>query len=266
MAVNRINEFLEAVKTSTDLKTLVQSELDYLDNELALSSKKRAISRYRNAIRSTLGPESEVLKIFKLNLDEIKEFNHQKLVQKDHDHNNLQPLDPVTTVALALEALQSRYSYSKVAVAICLLSGRRSVEVLKTAKFTYISDDRVLFEGQVKKGGLDSTPYEIPVLGNSTQIIEGLAYVRSVALFADLTNDAVHSRTNKTMNATAKKCFSSAITGVSVKSLRSAYAEIASYWLKPDHQSKAKFMASILGHSELDLATAQSYEDFYIVD
>ena len=68
------------------------------------------------------------------------------------------------------------------------------------------------------------------------------------------------------MNETAKKCFGSVITGVSVKALRSAYAEISSYWLKPDHLSKAKFMASILGHSELDLATAQSYEDFYIVD
>ena len=266
MAVNRINEFLEAVKTSTDLKTLVATELEYLNNELTLSSKKRAITRYRNAIKTALGIDSEVLKIFKLNLEEIKEFNHNKLIQKDHDHSNLKPLDPVTVVEKALEVLQTRGSYSKVAVAICLLTGRRSVEVLKTAKFTYISDDRVLFEGQVKKGSLESIPYEIPVLGDSTQIIEALGYVRSVAQFADLSNDAIHSRTNKTMNETAKKHFGGVVTGVSVKALRSAYAGISSYWLKPDHQSKAKFMASILGHSELDLATAQSYEDFYIVD
>lgn len=261
MAVNRINEFLEAVKTSTDLKTLVETELEYLNNELTLSSKKRAITRYRNAIRSALGVESEVLKVFKLNLEEIKEFNHNKLVQKDNDHSNLKPLDPVTVVETALELLQTRDGYSKVSVAICLLTGRRDVEVLKTGKFTYISDDRVLFEGQLKKGSLESIPYEIPVLGDSTQIIEALGYVRSIALFADLSNDAIHSRCNKTTNTQSKKYF-----GVSVKALRSAYAEIASYWLKPDHQSKAKFMANILGHSELDLATAQSYEDFYIVD
>ena len=133
MAVNRINEFLEAVKTSTDLKTLVATELEYLNNELTLSSKKRAITRYRNGIKTALGVDSEVLKIFKLNLEEIKEFNHNKLIQKDHDHSNLKPLDPVTVVERALEVLQTRGSYSKVAVAICLLTGRRSVEVLKTA-------------------------------------------------------------------------------------------------------------------------------------
>lgn len=266
MAVNRINEFIECVKTSTDLKTLVEKELEYLDNNLVLSSKKRAISRYRNAIKVSLGLECEVLKSFKLTLDEIREFNHQKELQKDHDHTHLKPLDPINVTEKAIELLNTKGSYTKVAIALCLLTGRRSVEILKTAKFTYVSDDCILFDGQVKKGDLEVKPYPIPVLYDASEIIKALDYVRQVANFTELSNDAIHSRTNKTMNESAKKHFGSVIKGVSVKSLRSAYAEIISFWHKPDHISKAKFMAGVLGHSELDKSTAQSYEDFYIVD
>lgn len=266
MAVNRIDKFIDSVKTSTDLKTLVETELEYLDNSLVLSSKKRAISRYRNAIKAALGLECEVLKIFKLTLDELKEFNHQKELQKDHDHTHLKPLEPIDTTEKAIELLHTKGSYTKVAIALCLLTGRRSVEILKTAKFTYVSDDRILFEGQVKKGDLECQPYEIPVLYDASEIIKALEYVRQLTNFADLSNDAIHSRTNKTMNEAAKKHFGSIIKGVSVKSLRSAYAEIVSFWHKPNHISKAKFMAGVLGHSELDKSTAQSYEDFYIVD
>jgi len=47
------------------------------------------------------------------------------------------------------------------------------------------------------------------------------------------------------------------------KDLRAAYATIAWEWFAPPHIAQSAYIARILGHSELDLVTVQSYIDFY---
>jgi hypothetical protein len=47
------------------------------------------------------------------------------------------------------------------------------------------------------------------------------------------------------------------------KDLRAAYATIAWEWFAPPHIAQSAYFARILGHSELDLVTVQSYIDFY---
>jgi hypothetical protein len=47
------------------------------------------------------------------------------------------------------------------------------------------------------------------------------------------------------------------------KDLRAAYATIAWEWFAPPHIAQSAYNARILGHSELDLVTVQSYIDFY---
>jgi hypothetical protein len=58
--------------------------------------------------------------------------------------------------------------WREVAVACMLLSGRRQSEVMSSGKFTLISENRVIFDGQLKKHSNDIVPpIEIPILGNS---------------------------------------------------------------------------------------------------
>jgi hypothetical protein len=270
MAVNRINEFLEAVKTSTDLKTLVDTELEYLDNELTLSSKKRALTRYRNAIRSALGVESEVLKIFKLTREESNDLKLADKIQIRNTSDNQVALNLETFLNVAIGLIADRKSYTKVAVGLFALTGRRPIEILKTAIFTPVSNDWLTFEGQAKKSkssnDLESKPYDIPILTDSTDIVEALNFIRSVRDFSDISNDDIHSKTNKTLNETCKRCFKGVIPDPSPKMLRKAYGEVASHWFKPDSQEKNAFLSDILGHETLDIATSQTYKQFYIDD
>jgi len=263
MAVNRINEFLEAIKISTDLKTLVETELTYLDCSLSLASKKRALTHYRNAIKRVYGDDHIVLKSLRLSSSENDLFILAGKEQIKKDHTNLKPLDPLPLIETAIDLIKTRSGYSKVAVGLGLLTGRRSTEILKTAIFEIINDSNVVFTGQLKKKEGESKPYPIPVLCDSADIVEALGYIRSLINFDDLTNEAIHSKTNKTLNEQTVKHFGK---GFSVHKLRSAYAEICAYWLKEDTQSKANYFGTILGHDPLDLKTAQSYEDFYIDD
>lgn len=270
MAVNRINEFLENLSTTKDLETLVKTELEYLDNELTLSSKKRAITRYRNAIRSALGSDCEVLKIFKLTREESNDLKLADKTQIRSTSDNQIALNLEDFLNTAIALIHDRKSYTKVSTGLFALTGRRPIEILKTGNFTIISEDWVTFSGQAKKAKssneLESKPFDIPVLSNSKDIVEALNFIRSVRDFSELSHDDIHSKTNKTLNDTCKRYFVDVIPDPSPKMLRKAYGEVASHWFKPDTQEKNAFLSDILGHETLDIATSQTYKQFYIED
>jgi Telomere resolvase len=79
------------------------------------------------------------------------------------------------------------------AAALSLLTGRRCIEVFKTAHFAPVSDHSVLFSGQAKKGDLiDPVAYEIPVLATPDLINTALARLRAAKDCSALTNRDVN--------------------------------------------------------------------------
>jgi Telomere resolvase len=67
------------------------------------------------------------------------------------------------------------------AAALGLLTGRRTVEIFKTAQFTPVNEHAVLFSGQAKKGDLaEAVSYEIPLLAPPELINSALARLRLV--------------------------------------------------------------------------------------
>ena len=262
--------FLEAVKTSTDLKTLVATELEYLNNELTLSSKKRALTRYRNAIRSALGVECEVLKTLKLTKKERENLTLADDTQIRNTSDNLIGLNLEDFLNTAISLIADRKSYTKVSAGLFALTGRRPIEILKTGSFQIISDDWVTFTGQAKKvkssNYLESKPFDIPVLSNTKTIVEALNFIRSVRDFSDISNDDIHSKTNKTLNDTCKRYFKDLIPDPSPKMLRKAYGAVASHWFKRDTQDINAFLSDVLGHETLDTTTSQTYKQFHIVE
>ena len=270
MAINRIEEFVSSISNQSEektIETLCLSELDYLRSELALTSVKRAVTRYRNAIKG-ISDTHLGLKYFKLTRDEQASVKAATRSQVYSDHTNLRPIDPDELILKACELLKSE-SYLNLALGLMLLTGRRSTEILKTGEMTMTSEDSVIFAGQLKTKGSDNAqtlPYEIPVLTNSQTIVNALAKLRHLRDFSNLTNDAVHSRANKSLSEAVKRYFTDLIPSVKLKDLRSAYATICHDLYCPNQISQTAYFAMVLGHSKEDLTTAQSYQDFYIAE
>lgn len=268
MAINRIEEFISAIATvqdEIDIQKQCESELEYLRSQLVLVSVKRAVTRYRNAIKE-LSETHFALQYFKLTRKEQASIKAATKSQVYSDHTNLRPIDSDDLILRGIELLDST-SYLNIALGLMLLTGRRSTEVLKTAELTLVTDDSVLFTGQLKTKGSSNAqidPYKIPLLTKSQIVVDALSKLRQLKDFSSLTNDQVHSRCNKSLNEYVKKHFCKLIPDVKLKDLRSGYATICHEFFCPDHISQTAYFAQILGHSREDLTTAQSYQDFYI--
>lgn len=270
MAINRVDEFITTIKNVNDesvIQSLCLSELDYLRSELALTSLRRAVTRYRNGIKK-LSETHLALRYFKLTKHEQSTVKAANRSQVYADHTNLRPIDPDELIIKSCKLLESE-SYLNIALGLMLLTGRRATEILKTAKMTPVSDESVLFAGQLKTKGSENAqtdPYEIPVLTDSQVVVDALPQLRQLRDFSSLSNDEIHSKVNKSLNESVKRHFGALIPSVKVKDLRSAYATISHYFYCPEHISQTAYFAAILGHSKEDLVTAQSYQDFYIAE
>lgn len=268
MAVNRIEEFtslLSTLKTELEIKQACIDEIGYLDSALTTASKKRALTRYRNAIK-THNPNHLALSYLRLSINESNDLKQASKAQVYLDHTNLRQIDAQTLIGKALELIQTD-SYLNIALGLMLLSGRRATEILKTASFQKIAQSYVRFSGQLKTKGstnAQTEPYNIPVLCDVDVFMQGFFKLRELRDFSELTHDQVHSRANKALNESCKRHFKGLIENPKPKDLRSAYATIAYARYAPKNWSSDAYYAQILGHSEQDLNTALSYQDFYL--
>lgn len=270
MAVERIEEFIGVLKQARSEETiagLCKDELRYLDGELALLSKRKSITNYRNAIRA-IDPDHIALKYFKFGYQEYRSYRAGYRKQVAQDQRNLRPLDGETMILKAEELLDSD-SYMTLALGLMLLSGRRSTEILKTANFEKVDENHLLFSGQLKTKGSDNaqtSPYVIPILCDADTFLSAFVQLRLLKDFSDVPNDKVSTNTTKNMGVICRKYFSSILPDVKPKDLRAAYATIAESIYKPSNMSQSAFFAQVLGHSADDVQTAQSYVDFYLTD
>lgn len=160
-------------------------------------------------------------------------------------------------------------SYLDRILGICALTGRRTYEVASTAMFEVRGPNSLLFTGQAKTRGREgSESYQIPTLASAAKIHRTLATIREDKPdLVDLTSEGFHARCAKDLHRRAQ-VFAPVFTDNTAKpkDLRPAWAEIV--WLLIDERrtGKALYLSRILGHGDQDLLTAQSYDDFIIVD
>lgn len=166
------------------------------------------------------------------------------------------------------ENMLTATSYIKRILGLCALTGRRTIEIGCTAVFEKIDSNHVRFTGQAKtRQRIDIGPYVIPTLCDSDTAIDVLQSIRDAQPDLPANPDLFHNRCVNALNSAAKEmaeCFSD--NRAKSKDMRAAYAEIA--WLLFDERrtGKALYFSRILGHGAQDIATAQSYDDFVIVD
>jgi Telomere resolvase len=135
------------------------------------------------------------------------------------------------------------------AAALGLLTGRRTVELFKTATFTQLSEHSVLFAGQAKKGDLaDPVSYEIPVLAPPELINSALARLRAAKDCSAMSNRDVNLRYANSANAAARRLLGKEYH---FHTLRGIYAVIAHNCCLPHRYSQNAFVAKVLGHASL---------------
>jgi integrase len=285
------------------IKELCEAELTYLRNSLniktiydangiaqsvegSVTSLHSQLTDYRNAVKSleltaSNSYRSEAgrsgnrrIEVKHLALKYLVKNDIEKLIRGEikttaiyQKHVKTREVNADDVISKAEELLDSKY-YTSVALGLMLLTGRRATEILKTAIMEVVDDDNVLFSGQLKtKDSINAKtkPYTIPVLTNSEKIVDALSKLRAMNDFSNISNDAVHSKTNSTLNDACKRSFKGLIDNPMPKDLRAVYAAICVEEVSHRGQSDDAFIAQILGHAEEDIVTAQSYKGFEVI-
>lgn len=275
MGISRIDVFTRNVKpaTTNEIVKICESELKYLRTNYETSSMRRALTNYRNTIKkSELSDEQKtvVLKKLVLSIEEKDTLSKAEAMQVSNDLQNLKPIYEIDKYIDVAMSLLSENSYLAQATGLCALTGRRAAEIGATGKFELIEGDttHVLFSGQLKtKDRIDVAPYVIPVLGDAEKIVATLDSIRTKK--PDFINDPVkfHDAASKELNRRVKRFFPFVSDApLSIKDLRSIYGELNFMFEDNRTIAKSKYISSILGHTEDDITTGQSYLDFYISD
>jgi integrase len=136
-----------------------------------------------------------------------------------------------------------------VAVALGLLTGRRCIEIFKTAQFAEVTEHAVVFHGQAKKGNVaEPAAYEIPVLASPDLINTALALLRTAKDCSALSNREVNLRYSNSCNAAARRLLG---PEYHLHSLRGIYAVACYNACLPHRYSMNAFVSKVLGHSSL---------------
>lgn len=156
------------------------------------------------------------------------------------------------------------------AIALVLLTGRRTAEILSSANLEIDPDneDGVIFTGQLKGKKEDNEKkkkevFKIPVLTDRTKVIKALSILKA-------------SEFHKTDPAEVNNCYATGMKrlmpdwlkvakiegkeALTPKSMRAVYANLcADRIYKGNANGRAAYIASIMGHEEDDQITAHSY-------
>lgn len=235
---------------------------------------RRCMTDYRSDVASTLGPRHPALAHLHLAESEQDIVNAIEREAVRARNNNRRALDPEAFVANALQALSSQ-KYIDVSVGLVALTGRRPHEVYSSGSIEAVAGERrqLLFSGQAKTKDAPTarTTYVIPTLTDSDAIIEAWNYVRRARPdLVNADNAVVNSVVSKRMVVSSEEVFGrgdgyGATGRMTMRDLRSAYAEIAHSLYCPDNVVQARYFSNILGHALNDETSMYSYFKYYLL-
>ena len=241
-SIMRINEFLASLDAITlwqgdyskaqietnrkAINALVKKEMNYLRKHYALTSLRRARSDYRNAIRAYYKGKPLALtytdkdlnnekvhiavKYFVLKKIEVAAYNESEIIRTNDflSGNRLIICDVNAFISKATALLESD-NYYELFSGLLAVTGRRTIEIAKLGNFEIIDHDHLFFTGQAKILGKNSAAdgYQIPILCNSTLIIQSLKRLRTIKDFTDKSERNVNAIISNSLGKAVKKHF-----------------------------------------------------------
>ncbi|BCL84740.1 hypothetical protein ccbrp13_72050 [Ktedonobacteria bacterium brp13] len=152
------------------------------------------------------------------------------------------------------EALLLGEQWYEIALGLAIATGRRSTEIMKTAKFYPKTLSTITFEGQLKKRDLLMKPYEIPTLVPADLVLSAWSRLRALVDCSTLEHDEVNNRYGSVVRALANERLSGLIPLRSSKEFvtthlnRCIYGRLCVYYFAPSHVPDITYMATIYGH------------------
>lgn len=248
-----------------------------------LKQQRNLMTDVRNAIKQQLGEDHMVLEYMNFTKAEWTQIN-DPIDQQVATRNENQGLinNPDAIVEKATELLSSR-EWADVAAALAVLTGRRSSEILATARLYYKTDYSVTFTGALKRRGEEQTlSFEIPTLAPAQLVIEALNKLHEWVDIKGMSAAAVNQRYAEAVARACDRHFSDLVPLRSGRDnlythlFRTIYARIATHWYAPPNVADIEFMAAIQGHYQVldeqnpelrrSLVSSRHYNDYKIGD
>ncbi len=250
-----------------------------------LKQQRNLMTAVRGAIKTTLGENHVALESMNFTIAEWTAINNriQDRVSERNEHQQFLE-HPSAITGKAVRLLESR-EWAEVAAGLTVLTGRRSSEILSTAKFEPHPNNRwsVVFTGALKRRGeTQMLSFEIPTLTTAERVCGALGKLRGWIQTEGMTAEEVNAKYG---DAVSKACDRNFAEWVPLRDgrdnlythlFRSVYAAIATFWYCPPQVAEMEFKAQIQGHFGIldevnperrrSLAASRHYSDYLISD
>jgi len=281
----RISTFVTRVTAAKHsrptVRALCQEEWQAIDAQYRTEDSRRVrVTAYRNAMKDA-GLPKYVWTVLRMPRQRARALRPLYGAQVGAKSENQQPIyDYQRLIEVAVRCLESPH-YSNVLVGLCLLSGRRPVELCLTGDFCEddaLPQGQVYFKGQAKTRDdeLADVAFAIPLLCDVSVFIDGWTRFLTMKDFSSYAGERFKrfKALAKTFGEAYDRHFATLMPpNTSVRNLRDAYALIAYHTCRPAHPHIAinLYLKQILGHgmkeySDSKGTTAQSYQKFYLAD
>jgi hypothetical protein len=249
-----------------------------------IAQQQSLMDTTRRSLKDHLGENHFCLDYIKFSTEEYIELNNLKQGRIELKNEQIQFLDDPHAIVKKAIALLDSPEWSEMAAALSVLTGRRSSEILSTARFSQCTDWSVTFTGALKRGGETQVlSFEIPTLAPATLVCQALAKVRKqLPDAANLPPEQVNSRFGAAVIAQCDRHFQDLVPCREGKDnlythlFRAVYATIATFWFCPPRVNDVEFKAAIQGHYAIldeenserrrSLTASRHYSDYEIAD
>jgi integrase len=252
--------FLSKLKSAL-IETLEPYEVDGQDEFNNLSTKDQQKFKIKS-LRTNTNDWVHDCPIVPRNIEFLSmtatDSNHLKKLRSAIDNRKLKEPPLVINGDELIQKLLPLLNGSKIVQelvpALLLATGRRTIEILKTADFNITEDMATdgftcVFSGQAKQGLENIGEYEIPLLAPFWLVKKALDKVRTGYNASKESTEQVHAKFANQLNKYCKK-----LGGVGPHELRAIYA-VMCYQLNKRKASMMGYIAGILGHSNPQNAT-----------
>lgn len=264
-AINlRIENLIASVKglNKKEAAKLCTYEVRFLKKKYKINTAMTYLTEYRAKLIKTRPELSRYLSVGKRTVKARIRRSKKILIKKMSKKIKISNHDVI--ISRAKELLNSD-KYADIALGLCLLTGRRLTEILKTAKFKSYKRRRYMleFKGQLKKK-FEFGYFPIYALGNSSKECKiALKRLRSLIDTSKMTNKEVERKYHVVVNQRATINFGEFIGRCTAHKLRGVYAYICDSVYRGELDTSI-FLGRILGHNELDTDTSLAYKKYIL--
>lgn len=269
--LDKVAEFNKRIESLSikESANKAKKEVEQLLKEYSPKTVRTYLTSYRKSLIGDKIMISRYLSVPKKVQNKITKDYNRKIAKSQKKGIPVRNVEGM--ISQAIDLLDSN-NVGEIAAALCLMTGRRMTEILKTAKFTNSKNSQkvMYFKGQLKTED-QNLKYEIYALKSMRDKCKAaLKKLRSMIDTKNMTNFEVSRKYENVVNSACRRLFSRNVGRMDLDfctahTLRNIYALYCLENYKTDVAQKPNsFLSQILGHGSDDVETANSYQKYYL--